>query len=226
MPRLVKPSRRSNERWLAMQAEQAHRYYDVLYHRHMVLRGVVADDPPKYEHRRRRDGNTIWVTLAQLAQRQHTSTQVLIAVLFAHWSGREPPRPHHAMSHDVLAHLPDFRAAAIEVAQIQLNTDRRTYEQQMQLARAYEVQRPRPRSEMQLAQEVLANDVSQLSPLFRYSVARQLQLVELAREVRAEADAQFIGFPPAYLETAWLPLLAKRHSVVMAAQYGSEAHSG
>jgi hypothetical protein len=69
---------------------------------------------------------------------------------------------------------------------------------------------------------VLANDASQLSALFRYSVARHLKMQDIAQIVREQADAQFLSFPPAYLKTAWRHLLAKRHSVVMASHYGSE----
>lgn len=171
-----------------------------------------------YNRRNKSDGRTVWETVLNYARRHHVSPFALLCVTFDTWYSREPPRPQHMLSPHVLANLASYAKEKEFEVRIALNGDKSRYGVEMALLVAENNREKRPKTELRLHTTVLANDYLQISPLFRYCLARQLQLQPIVEATREAADNQFAEYPPAYL-SIWGDLLTKRHRVTMARIY-------
>ena len=158
-------------------------------------------------NQRDKSGRTVWEKIVDHARDQHVSPCTLVAVLFGTWESKQSPRPHHLLGRHVLQNLKAYGRRMHEDVLILLQTDRQAFN----IALSAVPKRKRDK-QSPYAQHVtvLANDFLQLSPLFRYCLARRLQAKEIYESLRDAADEQFLSYPPAYL-TEWQSLLLPRH---------------
>ena len=173
----------------------------------MRQRGIEVKEGSGSRGYRRRDsrGLTVWDRVVIKAEQQGVSPDCLVSVLFGMWDGRKPPLPAFLIGRNVLANIQTYDIDKRHEAAMRLLSDNAA----MQVA-LYD---PliEGLSEYKKYNAILANGLLQMSPLFRYCVATQLDLPDIRKTYRKPADLQFYEYPPAYLDK-WRKLLPPRYS--------------
>ena len=193
--------------------------YARAYHRFLSTRTTLAvsDFGAHGYNKKNSNGLTIWDQCVARAKALKVSPSCLVSILFGCWTGREPPRPSYMLGTFIEKNVAIFDRTMREDVEILLNCDRQAYAVALSAANAENRRRKEPRSDYAVHVGVLAHDFLQISCLFRYCLARKLRAETVYKAVRDAADAQFLEYPPAYMDK-WQNLLSKRH-VNMGADY-------